>query len=111
MIMNRYYDGHFGKNNSIFNKNYSRKGTYMRTRRRSASASVIDAILNFIDALVAFICSAKTRIIAKAVFGFLALVAAIGIMGRIQVGSIPLLAGCAALALIVALEFIIIRQK
>ena len=111
MIMNRYYDGHFGKNNSIFNKNYSRKGTYMRTRRRSASASVIDAILNFIDAIVSFICSAKTRIIAKAVFGFVILVAAVGIMGRIQLGSISLLSGCAGLALIIALEFIIIRQK
>ena len=39
------------------------------------------------------------------------LVAAVGIMGRIQLGSISLLSGCAGLALIIALEFIIIRQK
>ena len=110
--MNAYYNNNFGKNRSAFYNNYSAKGTAVRARkRRSGLIAIVEAILCFIDSAIEFICSAKVRIVAKAVFGFVCLVGVLGIIGRLELGTLSLLSGCIGLGLILALEFLIIRQK
>ena len=107
--MNRYYDRDFNKNTAILNRHSSTKGIYKKSR--SSSTSVLEMILSLIDSIIACVCSAKTRIIAKAVFGFVCLVGVIGIIGRLEMGTLPLLSGCIGLALIIAIEFLVVRQK
>lgn len=110
--MNTYYDRDFGKNSSVLNKNYSTKGIYKKSRRKScASVNIVEAILNLIDMIVAFVCSARVRIIAKAIFGFVCLIGVVGIIGRLEMGTLPLLSGCIGLGLIILVEFLVIRQK
>ena len=109
--MNRYYERDFNKNSGAVNRRDSWGTAYKRRRRTSTSAYVLEAILSFIDTIVAFVCSAKARIAAKAVFGFICLVGVIGIIGRLELGTLPLLSGCIGLALIIGIEFLIVRQK
>ena len=109
--MNTYYNHDFGKNKSVFNNNYSTKGNFKKARRTSSSANVIEAILCFIDIIVEFICSARVRVIAKAVFGFICLIGVLGIIGRLELGTLSLLSGCIGMGLIILVEFLVIRQK
>lgn len=107
--MNRYYDRDFNKNTAILNRRPSSRGIYKKSRRTSTSA--LDMILSLIDSIISFVCSAKARIIAKAVFGFICLIGVVGIIGRLETGTLSLLSGCIGLALIIAIEFWVVRQK
>lgn len=110
--MNAYYNNKYGKNNSVFNNNYSTKGIARSSRKRYAAPSnAIEAILYFIDTLISFICSARVRVIAKAVMGFVCLIGILGIIGRLELGTLSLLSGCIGLGLIILVEFLVIRQK
>ena len=66
--------------------------------------------LSFIDMILEIICSARVIVAAKAVFGFLALIGLLGIIGGIEFGTVSLLTGVICLSLIVALEFVILRD-
>ena len=110
--MNAYYNNNFGKNRSAFYNNHSTKGTAIKARRRySAPANAIEAILCFIDSIISFICSARVRVIAKAVMGFVCLIGILSIIGRLELGTLSLLSGCIGLGLIILVEFLVIKQK
>ena len=109
--MNRYYERNFNKNSGALNRRDSWGSSYKRRRRTSASAYALELILSFIDMIISFVCSAKARIAAKAIFGFICLVGVVGIIGRLELGTLPLLSGCIGLALIIGIEFLIVRQK
>ena len=85
----------------------------MRKSRKgyATPANAIEAILCFIDAVITFICSARVRVIAKASMGFVCLIGILGIIGRLELGTLSLLSGCIGLALIILVEFLVIRQK
>ena len=108
--MNAYYNNQYEKNHSTFNNNYSTRGIARRTRKGYA-VSATEAILYFIDAIISFICSARVRVAAKAVLGFVCLIGIIGIIGRLELGTLSLFSGCVGLGLIILLEFLVIRQK
>jgi hypothetical protein len=60
--------------------------------------------------ILELLCSARVIVAAKALFGFIALIGLLGIIGGIEFGTISLLTGVSCLALLVALEFVILRD-
>ena len=109
--MNATYNYKTSRNNINFAPNNSKKGTCRPfVRKRPAYVEYAEKCLSFIDMILEFLCSARVIVGAKAVFGFLALIGLIGIIGGIEVGKISLLTGVLCLALVVALEFVILRD-
>ncbi len=109
--MNTAYQYKTGRNNIDFANNTSKKGTCRPfVRKRPAYVDFAEKFLSFIDMIIEFLCSARVIVAAKAVFGFIALIGLLGIIGGIEFGTISLLAGVSCLALLVVLEFIILRD-
>ena len=109
--MNATYSYKTGKNNIDFARPISKKGT-CRTfvRKQPAYVEYREKCLSFIDMVLDFLCSARVITVAKAVFGFFALLGLLGIIGGIEFGKISLLTGGLCLGLVVALEFVILRD-
>lgn len=109
--MNAVYNYKTGRNNIEFEAHTSKKGTCRPfVRKRPAYVDFVDKCLSFIDMIIEIICSTRVIVAAKAVFGFFALIGLLGIIGGIEFGKISLLGGASCLALIVALEFLILRD-
>ena len=109
--MTTNYNYKTGKNNTYYNNTNSKKGTCRPfVRKRPAYMDFADKCLSFIDMILEIICSARVIVAAKAVFGFFALIGLLGIIGGIEFGKISLLTGVSCLALIVVLEFLILRD-
>ena len=109
--MNTTYNYKTGKNNIDFARNTSKKGSFRPfVRKQPAYVEFAEKCLSFIDMILDFLCSARVIVAAKAIFGFLALVGFLGIIGGIEIGKISLLTGGICLALVIALEFVILRD-
>lgn len=109
--MNTTYQYKTGKNNIDFATSTSKKGTCRPfVRKRPAYMDFAEKCISFIDMILDFLCSARVIVAAKALFGFLALIGFLGIIGGIEIGKISLLTGGICLTLVVALEFIILRD-
>ena len=110
--MNTTYQYKSGRNNIDFERHTSKKGTCRPfVRKRPAYMDFAEKCLSFIDMVLEFICSARVIVAAKAVFAFITLIGFLGIIGGIEIGKISLLTGVSCLALIIALEFIILRDN
>lgn len=109
--MNSAYNYKTGKNTMIYNERNSEKGTCRAPAYEGdAFADFTERSLSFIDTIIDFLSSARTLVGAKAVFGFLALLGLLGVIGGIEFGTISLISGVACLAVIAALEFLILRD-
>ena len=109
--MNSAYNYKTGRNNIDFAAPTSKKGTCRPfVRKRPAYMDFAEKCLTFIDIILEFLCSARVIVAAKAVFGFIALLGLLGIIGGIEFGTISLVAGISCLGLLVALEFVILRD-
>ena len=109
--MNTAYNYKTGRNNIEFATHTSKKGTCRPcVRKQPAYVEYAEKCLNFIDLMLELLCSARVIVAAKALFGFIALIGLLGIIGGIEFGTISLLTGVSCLALLVALEFVILRD-
>ena len=109
--MNANYNYKTSRNNINFAPNNSKKGTCRPfVRKRPAYVEHAEKCLSFIDMILDVICSTRVIVAAKALFGFVALIGLLGIIGGIEIGTISLLTGISCLALLVALEFVILRD-
>ena len=109
--MNATYNYKTGRNNINYVSTASKKGNFRPfVRKRPAYVEYAEKCLTFIDTVIDFLCSARVIVAAKAVFGFLTLIGLLGIIGGIEVGKISLLTGVLCLGLVVALEFVILRD-
>lgn len=109
--MNATYNYKTGRNNIEFATHTSKKGTCRPfVRKQPLYVAYAEKCLGFIDMILEILCSARVIVAAKAVFGFIALIGLLGIIGGIEFGTISLFTGVAALASIVALEFVILRD-
>ncbi len=110
--MNTTYTYKTGRNNITFDNGVSKKGTCRPfVRKRPAHVEFAEKCLSFIDMILDFFSSARFLVASKAVFAFVALVGLLGIIGGMEFGKISLLSGVICLALIVALEFVILREE
>ena len=109
--MNTAYNYKTGKNNIDFSRPVSKKGNCRPfVRKQPAYVEYTEKCLSFIDMVLDFLCSARVIVAAKAVFGFAVLIGLLGIIGGIEFGKISLLTGGLCLGLVVALEFVILRD-
>ena len=109
--MNATYNYKTGRNNIDFAPINSKKGTCRPfVRKQPIYVEYAEKCLSFIDMILDIICSARVIVAAKALFGFVALIGLLGIIGGIEIGTISLLTGISCLALLVALEFVILRD-
>lgn len=109
--MNATYNYKTGKNNINFSTSTSKKGTCRPfVRKRPVYMDFAEKCLSFIDMILDILCSARVIVAAKAVFSFIALLGLLGIIGGIEFGTVSLLTGVICLSLIVALEFVILRD-
>lgn len=109
--MNTAYNYKNERNNIIDTRLASKKGmAKVDTMERENSTDIIEKILTALDNLTDSLNSARALIIAKAVFAFIALLGLLGVIGGIELGTVSLISGSIALALIVGLEFIILRD-
>ena len=109
--MNAIYNYKTGRNNITFDNGTSKKGICRPfVRKKPAHVEFEEKCLSFIDMILDFLCSARIITAAKAVFGFFALLGLLGIIGGIEIGKISLLTGGICLSLVVALEFVILRD-
>ena len=109
--MNTAYNYKTGRSNIEFETHTSKKGTCRPfVRKQPAYVVFAERCLSFIDMVIEFLSSTRVIVAAKALFGFIALIGLLGIIGGIEFGTISLLAGVFCLAIIVALEFIILRD-
>lgn len=74
------------------------------------SAEAIDNCLTFIDGIIDFLSSARTLVVAKALFAFITLLGFFGIIGGMELGTISLFGGVIALALTIGAEFLILKD-
>ena len=89
----------------------SKKGTATRTvYTEPACPEFADKCLSFIDTVIDFLSSGRLLVGAKAFFGFVILLGFLGIIGGIELGTISLFTGIIALALIIAAEFIVLKD-
>lgn len=110
--MNASYRYKNNRNNLYFNPASSKKGSCRPfVRRQSACVEFADRCLAFIDTVLDFFCSARFLIRAKATFAFVALVGLLGIIGGMEFGTVSLLSGTVCLALVIALEFLVIKDE
>ena len=109
--MNTTYNYKTGKNNIDFARNTSKKGTFRPfVRKQPAYVEFAEKCLSFIDMILDFLCSARVIVAAKAVFGFVVLIGLLCIICGIEFGKISLLTGGLCLSLVVAIEFVILRD-
>jgi hypothetical protein len=109
--MNATYTYKTGRNNITFDKEISKKGTCRPfVRKRPAYMDFAERCISFIDMIIDFFCSARVLVATKAVFAFATLLGLVGIIGGMEFGKISLLTGVICLSLIVALEFVILRE-
>lgn len=109
--MNAVYTYKTGRNNITFDNGNSKKGTCRPfVRKRPAYVDFADKCLSFIDAVIEFFCSAKVLVASKAIFAFIALLGFIGVIGGMEFGKVSLLSGVICLSLIIALEFVILKE-
>ena len=110
--MNATHTYKTGRNNITFDNGNSKKGTCRPfVRKRPAYMDFADNCLSFIDMILDFFCSARFIVAAKAVFAFVVLLGFIGIIGGMEFGRVSLLSGVICLALVIALEFVILREE
>ena len=110
--MNTAYNYKTGRNNIKFATHTSKKGTCRPfVRKQPAYVEFADKCLSFIDMVLEFICSARVIVAAKAFFSFVVLLGFLGIIGGIEIGTISLVSGITCLSLIIALEFVILREE
>ena len=110
--MNATYTYKTGRNNITFDNGISKKGTCRPfVRKRPAHVEFADKCLSFIDIILDFFSSARFIVAAKAVFAFVALLGFVGIIGGMEFGKVSLLSGVICLALMVVLEFVILREE
>lgn len=109
--MNATYNYKSGKNNMHFVASTSKKGTCRPfVRKRPAYMDFSERCLSFIDMIIELFSSARVMLKAKALFGFIALMGLLSIIGGIEFGKISLIAGLSCLAVLVALEFLVLRD-
>ena len=109
--MNATYNYKTGRNNIEFATHASKKGTCRPfVRKQPAYVEYAEKCLNFIDMILELLCSVRVIVAAKALFGFIALIGLLGIIGGIEFGTISLFTGVSCLALLVSLEFVILRD-
>ena len=109
--MNATYNYKTGRNNIEFATHTSKKGTCRPfVRKQPAYVEYAEKCLNFIDMILELLCSVRVIVAAKALFGFIALIGLLGIIGGIEFGTISLFTGVSCLALLVSLEFVILRD-
>ena len=109
--MNTVYNYKTSKNASIYNDINSKKGTCRAAAQQSdVYTDFAEKSLSFIDMILDFLCSARTLVGAKAIFGFIALIGLIGVIGGIEFGTISLVSGVLVLSAIIGLEFFILRD-
>lgn len=109
--MNTTYQYKSGRNNIDFARPTSKKGTCRPfVRKRPAYVDFSEKCLSFIDMILDFLFSARVIVAAKALFGFVALIGLLGIIGGIEFGTVSLLTGVSCLGLLVGLEFLILRD-
>lgn len=110
--MNATYHYKTGRNNITFDKGNSKKGNFKPfVRKQPAYVEFTDKCLSFIDMVLEFLCSARVIVAAKAFFSFVVLLGFLGIIGGIEIGTISLVSGITCLSLIIALEFVILREE
>ena len=110
--MNATYNYKTGRNNITFDNGVSKKGNFKPfVRKQPAHVEFSEKCLTFIDMILEFICSARVIVGAKALFSFVTLLGFLGIIGGIEIGTVSLLTGVACLSLIIALEFVILRDE
>ena len=110
--MNATYTYKTGRNNITFDNGVSKKGNFKPfVRKRSAYMDFAEKCLTFIDMILDFFCSARFLVAAKAVFSFATLVGFLGIIGGMEFGKISLFTGVICLALVIALEFVILKDE
>ena len=105
-----YYNSH---RKSINFDNYSsKKGTRVAVFPTKAKSDFLNAESTFsLDLILAFFCSAEFILIAKIVFGLLAITGFLSMLCGISAGSITLVMGCICITLIVLLEYVIDSEK
>jgi hypothetical protein len=109
--MNATYNYKTGKNNIEFASKSSKKGTCKTfVSKRSASEDFVERSLSFIDNIIEILSSPRTLVVAKALFAFIALLGFFGVIGGIELGTVSLLTGTVALALLIGFEYIILRD-
>ena len=109
--MNATYTYKTGKNNITFDNQISKKGTCRPfVRKRPAYMDFADKCISFIDAIIDFFCSARVLVATKAVLAFFTLLGFFGIIGGMEFGKISLVSGIACLSLVIALEYVILRE-
>ena len=109
--MNATYTYKTGRNNITFEKEISKKGNFKPfVRKRPAYMDFAEKCLTFIDMIIDFFCSARFLVAAKAVFSFVVLIGFLGLIGGMEFGKISLLSGVSCLSLVIALEFIILKD-
>lgn len=109
--MNTVYSYKTSKNTTIYNDINSKKGTYRAPiHQDTVYTDFAEKSLSFIDMILDFLCSARTLVGAKAIFGFIALIGLIGVIGGIEFGTISLVSGVLILSAIIGLEFFILRD-
>ncbi len=110
--MNASYTYKSGRKTVSFDRGYSKKGNCRRfVPKHSAGVIAADKCLTFIDNVLDFFCSAKFILRAKAVFSFFALLGLIGLIGGIEGGGISLLSGTVCLALVILLQYLVIKDE
>lgn len=109
--MNATYTYKTGKNNITFDNGVSKKGSFKPfVRKRPAYMDFAEKCLSFIDMIIDLFCSARFLVAAKAVFSFATLIGFLGIIGGMEFGKISLLTGVICLCLVIALEFVILKD-
>lgn len=109
--MNTAYNYKTGKNNVNYNGNNSKKGMYKEyTSNAPAHSDFVEKSLSFIDNIIDFLSSARTLVVAKAFFAFIALLGFLGVIGGLDLGTISLVSGVISLSLLIGVEYVILRD-
>lgn len=109
--MNTTYNYKNETNNMMINKDFSKKGTAQSISiDRENNADTVDKLLSVIDNITDLISSMRFLVVAKALFAFIALLGFLGVIGGIELGTVSLISGSIALALIIGVEFLILKD-
>jgi len=109
--MNTAYDyKNERKNTNSYNIN-SKKGTLSRASySKPKSVGFAEKYLSLIDMIIEALSSARLLVGAKAFFGFVILLGFLGVIGGVELGSVSLIVGIVAVALLVGAEFLILKD-
>lgn len=105
-----YYNSH---RKSINFDNYASKtGTRVAVFPQKTKSDFLTAEgTSALDLVLAFFCSAEFILVAKIVFGLLALIGFLSMLCGISSGSISLVMGCICLTLVILLEYVTEAEK